>query len=67
MSPRDSKFLPSVGKAVKRLLRLLRIQRQPQSHAPSPSLSPLPMVPVDVVEEILFYLSCQEILRMKQV
>jgi len=67
MSPRDPKFLPSVGKAVKRLLRLLRIQRQPQSHARSPSLSPLPMVPVDVVEEILFYLSCQEILRMKQV
>lgn len=64
MSPRDHNFLSSVGKTVKRLSQLLR---QPWSHARSPSTSPLHLVPVDVVEEILFYLSGLEIVKMKQV
>jgi len=64
MPSRNFKLLLSVGETVKRLLCLSRAQ-QPQSPTPSPS--PFTVVPFDVAEEILFYLSCQEILRMKQV
>ena len=67
MSPRDFKLSNSIDKVTKRLSQLLRTQRQPQGHECPPNPSPLAMVPIDVIEDILLYLPGQDIIRMKQV
>ena len=67
MSPRAFKFPTPVGKVVKKLSKLLRIQRQAPTHPRPISPSPLAAIPVDVMEEILLWLPGQDIVRMKQV
>ena len=67
MSPRGFKLSTPVGKVVRKISNLLRTQQRTSGHGPSPSPSPLNVVPIDVIEDILLCLSGQDILRMKQV
>ena len=69
MSPGGSKLLASTGKAVGRPSRTLRTRPRPRSHTHPPARGPSPllMVPLDIIEEILLYLSGQDIIRVKQV